>query len=84
MATSTKMIRNLDMQSFRILNVPTPATPYDAASRAYVDSKAGAAFALAQQFTGDGSTADFTLAKRTADQISIKKLIYTIFLERKY
>ena len=23
MATSTKMIRNLDMQSFRILNVPT-------------------------------------------------------------
>ena len=67
MAASTKMIRNLDMQSFRILNVPTPATPYAAASRAYVDSKAGAAFALAQQFTGDGSTADFTLAYRTAD-----------------
>lgn len=67
MAASTKLIRNLDLQSFRIMNVPTPVSPYDAVNRNYVDSKSGAAFALAQQFTGDGTTSDFTLSHRTAD-----------------
>ena len=67
MAATTKMIRSLDMQSFRVMNVPTPVSPYDAVNRNYVDGKSGAAFALAQQFTGDGTTTDFNLAKRTAD-----------------
>ena len=49
------------------MNIPTPVSPYDAVNKNYVDGKAGSAFTLAQQFTGDGSTADFTLAKRTAD-----------------
>ena len=67
MAASTKMIRNLDLQSFRVMNVPTPVSTYDAVNKNYVDGKAGAAFALAQQFTGDGTTSDFNLAYRTAD-----------------
>lgn len=68
MAASTKLIRNLDMQSFRIMNVPTPTTPYDGVNKAYVDGKAGSAFGLAQQFTGDGTTSDFTLAYRASTE----------------
>ena len=67
MANATRMIRNLDLQSFRVMNIPTPVSPYDAVNKNYVDGKAGSAFAMAQKFTGDGTTSDFNLAYRTAD-----------------